>query len=454
MAEKIRVTRDELFGPKVDMIVAEQEAVQRAMPGLEPTPLWRRIVFSSLFFLAAAGALGGLAGWLILEPFMNEAIVVWGTIQDVQLPTLVESRGRIIVVRGLHILVDDNVSRVSGEGEYAGTERISDLKVGQPVRAQAMLLDADRRLLMAGRVVVQTIPPGREDEPVPDLERMALTSVFSGVLGFAIVGACIAGLIAAADGFMSRNLRRGLLCGLCGIGIAAGGGLVGLCPGGLVFGLSVMLVGQAADGLWSSDTLTGMPLLILVIGRSLTWGILGVSVGLGQGVALRSKKLFLNGLVGGMLGGLLGGIFFDPISQLFAGVEMSGQAIISRAFGFSVIGLSAGFMIGLVEHLAREAWLLMRAGPLAGKQFVIYKSPTTLGSSPKCEVYLFKDPDVEPRHALIRKVGHRHELEDLDSPAGTYVNGQRVRRQRLQHGDRIVLGQTVLEYAERTRGET
>jgi hypothetical protein len=153
-----------------------------------------------------------------------------------------------------------------------------------------------------------------------------------------------------------------------------------------------------------------------------------------------------------MLGGLLGGIFFDPLIKIFANTELSGQAMISRAFGFGIIGMSAGLMIGLVEHLAKDAWLLMRAGPLAGKQFIIYKSPTTLGSSPKCEVYLFKDPDVEPRHAAIRKVGNRHEIQDLGSPSGTYVNGQRVQRQNLREGDQIGIGKTILEFAERSRG--
>ena len=91
----------------------------------------------------------------------------------------------------------------------------------------------------------------------------------------------------------------------------------------------------------------------------------------------------------------------------------------------------------------------MRAGPLAGKEFVLFKSPTVLGSSPKCEIYLFKDADVDPRHAQIRRTGSRHEIVDLGSRTGTLVNGRRVQRAVLQDGDQLVVGQTVLEYSER-----
>lgn len=452
MPDKITIGRDDLFNPKVDAIVEEQEALLRARPGFERTPLWRRIVFSSLFFLAVGGGLGGLTGWMIIEPFMNESVEICGTIRAVGLPSFGERGSREIAMRGVRIVVDDRVTKVHGEGAYEGVQSVNDLKAGQPIRTQAMVVDGERGLLLGTRVVVAPVAPERLAQPVPDLKQTALATLLSGVFGFAIVGACIAGLIAAADGFMSRNLRRGLLCGACGVGLAAAGGLLGLIPGGLVFSVALGLVGKLSEGMWTSDTVTGSALLVLVIGRSLTWGILGLTVGIGQGVALRSKKLFVNGLLGGMLGGLVGGIFFDPISKAFANTDLSGQATISRAVGFAIIGLSAGLMIGLVEHLAKDAWLLMRAGPLAGKQFIIYRSPTTLGSSPKCEVYLFKDPDVEPRHALIRKVGNRHEIQDLDTPAGTRVNGLPVRRQTLMDGDQITIGQTALEYAERSRG--
>ncbi len=149
------------------------------------------------------------------------------------------------------------------------------------------------------------------------------------------------------------------------------------------------------------------------------------------------------GLSAAVLGGLLGGLLFDPICLL---LQETSRATISRGVGFTIIGLFVGLFVGLVEGWTKTAWLLMRAGPLAGKQFVLFRDTTVLGSSPKAEVYLFKDEAIEPRHALIYNRGGRFEIEDCNSRDGTYVNGVPIRRQALNHGDQVVLGKTVLEF--------
>ena len=92
----------------------------------------------------------------------------------------------------------------------------------------------------------------------------------------------------------------------------------------------------------------------------------------------------------------------------------------------TIIGLSVGLFVGLVEGWTKTAWLLMRAGPLAGKQFVMFRDTTVLGSSPKAEVYLFKDEAIEPRHALIYNRGGRFEIEDMQ-------HSRRDLRQRRSH---------------------
>jgi pSer/pThr/pTyr-binding forkhead associated (FHA) protein len=114
--------------------------------------------------------------------------------------------------------------------------------------------------------------------------------------------------------------------------------------------------------------------------------------------------------------------------------------------GFGLIGAATGLMIGLVELVAREAWVKLQSGPIAGKEFVLYRNPTWIGSSPKCEIYLFKDSQVAPRHAAIHKAGEHYELEDQGSAVGTLVGGTRVRRCRLRDRDRIQVGQTDLEF--------
>jgi pSer/pThr/pTyr-binding forkhead associated (FHA) protein len=93
--------------------------------------------------------------------------------------------------------------------------------------------------------------------------------------------------------------------------------------------------------------------------------------------------------------------------------------------------------------------LRVRTGPLAGKSFVFYKTPTVIGSSPDADIYLFKDAQVDATHASVHRVGNIYEIEDLGSRAGTEVGGQAIRRRRLASGDQITLGNTVLEFEER-----
>ncbi len=268
------------------------------------------------------------------------------------------------------------------------------------------------------------------------------------LLIFPTVVGCIGLFLGAAEGLMCRNAMRAAICSAVGAGIGFGGGLIGYIAAEIIFSLMAAVALQFENNPQPGRQMpTGFGLLVLIMGRAAAWAVASIPAGLGQGIALREKKVILNGLLGGVLGGLLGGLLFDPISLIF--LTANGEASVSRALGFTVIGLMVGLFVGLVEQWTKTAWLLMRAGPLAGKQFVLYRDPTVLGSSPKADVYLFKDGAIEPRHALIHNRGGRFEIEDLSTPDGTYVNGIPVKRRVLQSGDQIVLGKTVLEFTLR-----
>jgi hypothetical protein len=267
------------------------------------------------------------------------------------------------------------------------------------------------------------------------------------LLMFPTVGAFIALFLGAAEGLMCRNPLRMLTCAAVGLGCGFAGGLITLFAGGFVFGLALQLAVSFMQNPQADERPTGIALLILMMGRSVAWAIVAIPSGLGQGIALREKKVVLNGLLGSVLGGLLGGLLFDPIDYALS--SPGGQAAASRAVGFTTIGLMVGLFVGIVEQWTKTAWLLMKAGPLAGKQFIIFRNPTVLGSSPKADIYLFKDEAIEPRHALIHARGGRYEIEDQGTADGTYVNGIPVTKRILQTGDVIVMGKTMLEFSLR-----
>ncbi len=292
--------------------------------------------------------------------------------------------------------------------------------------------------LMAWALLEPFIHEGVRVQAESILLRLAVFPVVAGFIGL---------FLGTVEGVMCRNLTRALISAVVGLGVGFGGGLIAVLPANWLFGLTILLAAQVQGRLNPTDGLSGPALLIVMMGRSAAWTIAAVSAGIGQGIALRQTKVLVNGLLGAVLGGLLGGLLFDPISLVFATAD--GRATVSRAVGFAVIGILVGFFISLVEQWTKSAWLLMRKGPLAGKQFVLYRNPTVLGSSPKADVYLFKDEAIEPRHALIHNRGGRFEIEDCHTPDGTYVNGIPVNKRMLQSGDQIILGKTVLEFALR-----
>ncbi len=56
------------------------------------------------------------------------------------------------------------------------------------------------------------------------------------------------------------------------------------------------------------------------------------------------------------------------------------------------------------------------------------------------------DPEVSGTHCEIAKGIDAYFVRDLGSTNGTYVNGERIREQKLKPGDRIGIGRTVLTF--------
>jgi pSer/pThr/pTyr-binding forkhead associated (FHA) protein len=113
------------------------------------------------------------------------------------------------------------------------------------------------------------------------------------------------------------------------------------------------------------------------------------------------------------------------------------------------IGVVAGAAIGLIENAAKAGWLKVTSGIIAGKQFILYRNPTYIGSAPDCQIYLFKDPRVGKRHAAIHLAPSGIEIEDLPLGDATFVNGKPVTRAALKHGDQVKIGATQFLFQER-----
>jgi serine phosphatase RsbU (regulator of sigma subunit) len=73
------------------------------------------------------------------------------------------------------------------------------------------------------------------------------------------------------------------------------------------------------------------------------------------------------------------------------------------------------------------------------KNIVLNRSPFTVGRKTDKDLVI-ADPRVSRDHAQITQEGKEFFLVDLGSKHGTYVNGERIQRQKLERGDRLEFG--------------
>ena len=80
-----------------------------------------------------------------------------------------------------------------------------------------------------------------------------------------------------------------------------------------------------------------------------------------------------------------------------------------------------------------------------GQRRTIDKRSTLIGRSKECDIQL-ADPNTSRRHAELRREGTAYWIIDLDSTNGLEVNGRRLKRAKLEDGDRVTLGATELVF--------
>lgn len=259
--------------------------------------------------------------------------------------------------------------------------------------------------------------------PLSDFVGYRTWETFTGLA----LGALIGLFLGIVSGYFQGSTKHMWKGGMLGCLIGAAAGSVGIGFGNVLYGI------------------TGI--------RFLGWAIMGGVIGLAEGAVGMSWKRAYYGLVGGVLGGALGGFLFDVVGTLFGPTLVSMQraeqaeiGTIPRAIGFSVTGLGIGLLIGVVEAIARKAWVRLVLGRNEGKDWSIDAAQTFLGRAEDAHVPLRGDMNVAPFHACIRKEGPGWMIYDMQMPIGIAVNGQPTRQAPLNHGDTIQIGSHTLQF--------
>lgn len=253
------------------------------------------------------------------------------------------------------------------------------------------------------------------------------------ILPFVVMFTCLG--LGVAESIVERSAKKALIRGLLGLGLGLVCGFIFDWIANIFFGLGTAII-------FSLGVQTAKNPAFWIV-RGLAWAVFGVAGGVVYGLIDRSGAKIKYGIFGGLIGAALGGMIFDPIS--FA-TKTGG---VSRAVGFGLLGLATGAAIGIVESALKDRWLYVASGPLAGKQFILYKPMTTIGSSQASDIYLFKDTSILPQHGIIELRG----AQTFIRSAGTvFVSGAPVRNQRaLQSGDLIQIGRYAFHFRERQR---
>ena len=180
-----------------------------------------------------------------------------------------------------------------------------------------------------------------------------------------------------------------------------------------------------------------------LLGRALSWSVLGLAIGSAQGLADRSRDRLKFGLIGGALGGFIGGFLFE-----LARIALGNRLAVGQALGIVVLGAGLGLFLALVEQALRKTWIQVMNGRQEGRVFLVGRGVSRMGLDERAEIGLFGDASVARGHAEIRATPNGCEIHPISGSSrvnGEIVNGARA----LADGDRLELGRTRLVFRSR-----
>lgn len=228
--------------------------------------------------------------------------------------------------------------------------------------------------------------------------------------------------------------------------------------------VGVGLLGGLLGGLAGQFLFQKKPLdFFLIFGWTVTGFLIGISIGafevLSQMVRGENRtgamRKVVNGVLGGTAGGLLGGFLSVVLRGTWKSLladKPSEDLWSPSAIGFVILGLCIGLFIGLAQVILKEAWVKIEKGRRAGREMILTKQETTIGRAEACDIGLFGDNTIERDHARIIIEGNRYYLVDSGTPAGTFLNEDRITGPALlRSGDAIGVGASILRFGERAK---
>lgn len=89
--------------------------------------------------------------------------------------------------------------------------------------------------------------------------------------------------------------------------------------------------------------------------------------------------------------------------------------------------------------------LVVLSGEAAGSEFILDQPKVCLGRGPDVDL-AFDDSAMSREHAILEFSGSGFRIRDLGSTNGTQVNDEITKAADLEHGDRIRIGELVVQF--------
>lgn len=254
----------------------------------------------------------------------------------------------------------------------------------------------------------------------------------------ALFGIVMGAFFGSGEGLTAKERGKIISGTLTGMATGVVGGIIGFIAGqGVLF-----LVVQNAFTSYHTQQLIAVPLA-----RVVGWAILGVAVGVSEGVRARSLKKSLVGVGGGFIGGVLGGASIEYLRTLYP------ELLYTRLIGLAIFGLLIGVCYSLLERRVSLGVLRVLNGSRRGKEYSFAQNRFSIGSDQHNDIVLSGYSHVAPKHARFRVRGKDVYVQKIDDPEQNtvahkiFVNERPVENEQLlKYEDVIQIGSAKLFY--------
>lgn len=252
--------------------------------------------------------------------------------------------------------------------------------------------------------------------------------IFPTLLTFFIVASLIPGLFIAmflgtAEGFINQSWSRVIKGAIIGFGTGILGGFIGGFAGQIL--LSAII-----------DFFPGRGNVPETTARTIAWSLVGIFIGMSDGIRSLSLRKTAIGAFGGLIGGALGGFLLEILSRNFA-------SSLPRLVGLLLMGGMIGLFYSLLDRKYSFGFLRVLNGSQAGKRYRINQKKMDFGKGNSTVIFRDYD-DLEDKEVELRVDKGTITIIDQKVDNKLYVNEKATKKTTLKYGDVIKAGSVKL----------